>query len=117
MVLITIGVTAAVAVVTGLVTFFATRSGTDNGNSGATAEIRNDVNIEEKIESGTGNVSNIIMIMILTIIALVKIIELAVFFVNRCKRSMKKKYERNALAIVSTGQSATPTATVPVTTV
>lgn len=85
----------ATALVTGLVTYFTFRPSAANVNSGATAEIRNDVNIEENIGRDSELLS-ILGVMILGIIALVKITELIIYFVNRCKQSIKKKYGNRA---------------------
>lgn len=93
MVLITIAVASITAIVSGLATYFAVRPSTAGGNSGATAEIRNDVNIEENDNRGS-EVLVIVIATVLVIIALIKVAELIIFSVNRCRRSMKKRYER-----------------------
>lgn len=111
MVFITLGVVAVTALVTGLGTYFTFRQSPTSGNSGATAEIRNDVNIEENFDRG-GDIIGIFGVIILTLIAIVKIIELTIYFVNRCKRSMKKRYEGRTTNIPLTAKSPTaPTIT------
>lgn len=104
MVLITLAVMGATALLTGLGTYFVIKPSATNVNSGATAEIRNDVNIEENIvrESDLLSIFGVIM---LSVIGLVKIVELTIYFVNRCKQSMKKKYEGRNTAIQSTSSS------------
>lgn len=98
MVVFTLALMGAAALITGVGTYFAVRQSASNVNSGATAEIRNDVNIEENIDRGSDLLS-IIGIIFISIIALVKIIELGIYFMNRCKQSMKKKYEKRASSI------------------
>lgn len=78
-------------------------------NSGATAEIRNDVTIEENTDR-IGETLAIVIAIILIIIALIKITELIIYFVNRCKRSMKKKYEKQSTIMLPQIISNTPTA-------
>lgn len=97
MVFITIAVATASAIVTGAISYFAFRSTPEKVNSGATAEIRNDVNIQEKEADPHSIVTNVL----LTIIAVIKLIELTLYFVNRCRNAFKKKYERKAAAITS----------------
>lgn len=81
------------AIVTGIVTYFAVSPSTSkSGNSGATAEIRNDVKIEEKEVDPHSIITNVL----LTIITIIKLIELILYFVNRCRNTFKKKYERKA---------------------
>lgn len=99
-----IGVTA---LITGLGTYFAFKPSASNLNSGATAEIKNDVKIEENIERGA-DILSIFGMIILTTIALVKIVELVIYFIGRCKRSIKKKYEGRAVGMTTT-TSATST--------
>lgn len=111
MVFITLAVMGVTALVTGLGTYFMFRPSATSGNSGATAEIRNDVKIEENIGQG-GEILSIFAVIILAIIALVKVIELTVYFVNRCKQSIKRKYERRTPAIPSTSTSSTAPTTV-----
>lgn len=95
MVLITLAAAAATAILTGTISYFAFGSKAEKVNSGATAEIRNDVNIEESVADPHAVITNVL----LTIIAIVKLIELTLYFVNKCRNTFKKKYERKAAAI------------------
>lgn len=107
MVFITLTAIGVTALVTGLGTYFASRPSATSGNSGATAEIRNDVNIEENINRS--DILNIFGMIIITIIALVKVTELIIYFVNRCKRSIKKKYERKTTDVPLAASPTAPT--------
>lgn len=95
--LITLAIVGATSLVTALATYFVVKPSATNVNSGATAEIRNDVNIEENI-SRESDLLSIFGVIMLSVIGLVKIVELTIYFVNRCKQSIKKKYESRATA-------------------
>lgn len=99
MVFILIGAAIASAIIAGTATFFAVRpsQGENSGatSGGAVAEIRNDVNIKEE----EVNVFTAMAIVLLGIIVIIKMIELTIYSINRCKKAYKKKYENKSKTI------------------
>lgn len=93
MVLLLIGAAITSAIFAGTATYFATRpgetEGSGNTSGGAVAEIRNDVNIQDNKAVAITSIA----VSLLTIIVIIKIIELVIYVINRCKKSIKKKYE------------------------